>query len=288
MRASERQRASGQERPASPGNAVISPIADAPERKPPTWLEQVVAHWRGWLPYLLAAAIYGVAVWISPSYADMRQLGTLLVLAAMLGIVAIGQTLVMLIGGIDLSVSAVITFVNLVVAATVAGRDGRIWLAVLLALAIGLLVGLVNGLLIHVLRLPDIIMTLASFTILTGVALLYSGGSPKGSGSPLLGRLANGRLWRFLPYSMILWLALSAVVIFIAAPHRAGPPRLRCRAQPDGEPLRRCARRLDGDRAVRRIGSVRGDRRECSSRGTPGRASSAAATTISSSRSPLW
>ena len=49
--------------------------------------------------YVLAAAIYGVAVWISPSYADMRQLGTLLVLAAMLGIVAIGQTLVMLIGG---------------------------------------------------------------------------------------------------------------------------------------------------------------------------------------------
>ena len=51
------------------------------------------------------------------------------------GIVAIGQTLVMLIGGIDLSVSAVITFVNLVVAATVAGNDGRIWLAVVLAAA---------------------------------------------------------------------------------------------------------------------------------------------------------
>ena len=182
-----------------------------------------LAHWRGWLPYVLAAAIYGVAVWISPSYADMRQLGTLLVLAAMLGIVAIGQTLVMLIGGIDLSVSAVITFVNLVVAATVAGRDGRIWLAVLLALAIGLLVGVVNGVLIHVLRLPDIIMTLASFTILTGVALLYSGGSPKGSGSPLLGKLANGRLWRFLPYSMILWVVLSAVVIFVL--RRTAPGR---------------------------------------------------------------
>jgi ribose transport system permease protein len=204
-------------------NDMSSPLATAPQRELPAWLGQIGGRWRGWLPYVLAVAIYGVAVWISPSYADMRQLGTLLVLAAMLGIVSIGQTLVMLIGGIDLSVSAVITFVNLVVAATVAGNDGRIWLAVLLALASGLLVGVVNGVLIHVLRLPDIIMTLASFTILTGVALLYSGGSPKGSGSPLLGKLANGRLWHFLPYSMILWVVLSAIVIF--ALRRTAPGR---------------------------------------------------------------
>ena len=105
---------------------VPSPITTAPPRDDPAWLHYVVGHWRAWLPYVLAVAIYGLAVWISPSYADMRQLGTLLVLASMLGIVAIGQTLVMLIGGIDLSVSAVITLVNLVVAATVAGNDGRI------------------------------------------------------------------------------------------------------------------------------------------------------------------
>ncbi len=202
---------------------VSSPMTTAPRPEQAAWIEHVGARWRAWLPYVLAVAIYGIAVWISPSYADMRQLGTLLVLAAMLGIVAIGQTLVMLIGGIDLSVSAVITFVNLVVAATVAGNDGRIWLAVVLALLIGLAVGLVNGVLIHVLRLPDIIMTLASFTILTGVALLYSGGSPKGSGSPLLGKAANGRLWDFLPYSMILWIVLSAVVIFIL--RRTAPGR---------------------------------------------------------------
>ena len=183
----------------------------------------VVAHWRGWLPYVLAAAIYGVAVWISPSYADMRQLGTLLVLAAMLGIVAIGQTLVMLIGGIDLSVAAVITFVNLVVAATVAGDNGRIWLAVVYAVVIGLVVGVVNGLLIHLLRLPDIIMTLASYTILTGVALLYSGGSPKGQGSSMLSTLATGRIHRVLPYSVILWAALAALVIFIL--RRTAPGR---------------------------------------------------------------
>ena len=204
-------------------NDVPQPLASGDEPRRHAWLDHVVAHWRGWLPYVLAVAIYGVAVWISPSYADMRQLGTLLVLAAMLGIVAIGQTLVMLIGGIDLSVSAVITFVNLVVAATVAGNDGRIWLAVMLAVAIGLLVGVVNGVLIHVLRLPDIIMTLASFTILTGVALLYSGGSPKGSSSPLLGKAANGRLWDFLPYSMILWIVLSAIVIFVL--RRTAPGR---------------------------------------------------------------
>ena len=204
---------------------VSSPMTTAHRREHATWIDHVGAHWRAWLPYVLAVAIYGIAVWISPSYADMRQLGTLLVLAAMLGIVAIGQTLVMLIGGIDLSVSAVITFVNLVVAATVAGNDGRIWLAVLLALLIGLTVGLVNGVLIHVLRLPDIIMTLASYTILTGVALLYSGGSPKGQGSSMLSTLATGRIHRVLPYSVILWAALAALVISIL--RRTAPGRRR-------------------------------------------------------------
>jgi ribose transport system permease protein len=172
---------------------------------------------------VLAAAVYGVAVWISPNYAELRQLGTLLVLAAMLGIVAIGQTLVMLVGGIDLSVAAVITFVNLVVAATVAGDNSKVWVAVAFALAIGLVVGVVNGLLIHALRLPDIIMTLASYTILTGIALLYSGGSPKGQGSSWLDELATGRIHPVLPYSVILWAALSAMVIFVL--RRTAPGR---------------------------------------------------------------
>jgi ribose transport system permease protein len=208
------------------GEAEMSPARQlSATADPAPWgpLPRMAARWRAWLPYALAAAIYGVAVWISPSYADMRQLGTLLVLAAMLGIVAIGQTLVMLVGGIDLSVAAVITFVNLVVAATVAGDNSDVWIAVPVALAIGLAVGVINGVLIHALRLPDIIMTLASYTILTGVALLYSGGSPKGQGSSWLGTLATGRIRDVLPYSVFLWGALSAAVIFIL--RRTAPGR---------------------------------------------------------------
>lgn len=180
-------------------------------------------RWRVWLPYAMALAVYLTAVAVSPSYASISQLSTLLVLAALLGIVAIGQTLVILIGGIDLSVSAVITLVNLVVAGIVAGADERIWIAVLVALGIGLLAGVINGIGIHYLGLPDLIMTLASLTILTGVALLYSGGAPKGGSSPLLNHIATGRVAGAVPISFILWAVLAAVTIFVL--RRTAPGR---------------------------------------------------------------
>jgi ribose transport system permease protein len=194
--------------------------ADVPRTDGP--VRRAASRWRGWLPYAMALLVYLAAVMISPGYLDPRQLSTLLILASMLGIVAIGQTLVILLGGIDLSVSATITLVNLVVAAIVAGADANVGRAVVVALAIGLAVGVTNGVGIHLFKIPDLIMTLASFTILTGVALLYSGGAPKGDSSPLLDRLATGRLAGVLPISFVVWAVLAAATIWFLRRTTAG------------------------------------------------------------------
>lgn len=171
-------------------------------------------NWQVLVAYTVAVVLYLVAIAISPGFASVGQLSALLTLAAFLGIASIGQTLVILVFGIDLSVGAVITLVNLVVAAHVNGSDARILTAVPLALGIGAAVGLVNGLGIRLLRVPDLVMTLATMSIVTGISLLYSGGSPTGQSSPLLNTIATGNLVGFLPWSFVIWAVLAALTVF--------------------------------------------------------------------------
>jgi ribose transport system permease protein len=177
-------------------------------------IDTLKSDWRTMLAYGVALVLYLIMVAISPSFASLEQISNILNLAAFLGIVAIGQTLVILVFGIDLSVSAVITLVNLVTTAFVAGSDARTLTAIPLALAIGAAVGLVNGLGIRYLQIPDLVMTLASFTIVTGVALLYSGGAPTGQSSRLLNKLGAGDLGGILPWSFVIWAVLAALTIF--------------------------------------------------------------------------
>lgn len=185
-------------------------------------LSSVIKSWRAWLPYAVAVLLYLVAIGVSPNYASGQQFFTVLTLAAFLGIVAIGQTLVILVFGIDLSVGAVITLVNLVIADFIGGSDMRTLIAIPLALGIGAAVGLINGVGIRYLKIPDLIMTLATFSIVTGLGLLYSGGTPIGQSSDLLNTLATGRLGGVLPWSLILWVALAAITVFALRRTTAG------------------------------------------------------------------
>ncbi|WP_432535256.1 ABC transporter permease subunit [Kineococcus arenarius] len=103
------------------------------------------AQLRPVLPFITLAALYVVTVLISPGYLEAAQIGSLLQLAALLGVVAIGQALVILISGIDLSVGAVVTLVNLTTAAVLDGNDANLPLALLASLAVGAAAGLFNG-----------------------------------------------------------------------------------------------------------------------------------------------
>jgi len=171
-------------------------------------------NWHTALAYAVAVVLYLIAIAISPEFASRGQLSAILTLAAFLGIVSIGQTLVILVFGIDLSVGAIITLTNLVTAAYIDGSNARTLTAVPLTLAIGAAVGLCNGLGIRYLRVPDLVMTLATLSIVTGIALLYSGGSPTGESSELLNTLATGRVGGILPWSFIIWVIFAALTIF--------------------------------------------------------------------------
>jgi ribose transport system permease protein len=105
----------------------------------------------------------------SPNFLTERNIFNVLRTAAFLGTVAIGETFVIISGGIDLSVGSVIKLSVLVSAILMNGRPENIGVAVVATLAIGAAVGLINGLLITKVRIAPFIVTLGAYSILRGV-----------------------------------------------------------------------------------------------------------------------
>lgn len=101
----------------------------------------------------------------------LRQLSTNLILAC-------GMTMVIILGGIDLSVGSIIALTSCVSAAMVARHNLPIPVALLIGIAVGVLVGGANGLVISRTSIPAFIVTLATMNIAKGLAYVYTGGSP--------------------------------------------------------------------------------------------------------------
>ena len=133
--------------------------------------------------------------------------------AAPLGIVAAGQTLVMLTAGIDLSVASVMTAAAYVAASQSSFGSIR---AVLLALAVGLFVGLLNGIGVSIFRVQPLIMTLGTGLVISGSLLVYSL-QVSHQGPPnvpdIVRYVGSGKLLGIVPVSAILWAAIAVIVI---------------------------------------------------------------------------
>jgi fructose transport system permease protein len=134
-------------------------------------------HGKPWLSPLFLLLVTFVAFFIAtPTFLTANSMGILLQQTAVVAALAVGQTLVILTAGIDLSVGAIMVL-SMMVTATLA-KDGG--MPAILALVIGVvlatLAGLLNGLLVTRINLPPFIVTLGTLSIFTAIALLYSGG----------------------------------------------------------------------------------------------------------------
>lgn len=145
----------------------------------------------------------------APGFAQPSQIVALLRIAAFLGFVAAGQTLIILSGneGIDLSVGSVVT----VAAITVFGLNGTIGLpaAILLALSVGALVGFLNGVGIAVLGLQPLMMTLGMAGVVKGIVLVLTGGRPTGSENQSLTAFVTKPWLLGISGTVLLWLVLA-------------------------------------------------------------------------------
>ncbi|MFD5128560.1 ABC transporter permease [Streptomyces olindensis] len=168
---------------------------------------------------------------------------SLLHVAAGLGLVAVGQTLVVIGGSLDLSVAYVVSLSTLVAAETMAGDDGALLPAIGLTLAVSAAIGLVNGLLVTTARINPFIATV-------GVGLLLKGyldngyDGPAGKTAPALVQSLGYQRVGPVPLSFLLLLAVAAAAWFVLARTRFGHHLFA----------------VGGDPEVARLSGVRGSR----------------------------
>ncbi|QBI53594.1 ABC transporter permease [Streptomonospora litoralis] len=165
----------------------------------------------------VAVLLWAVAALVSPAFASWDQFVTLMTVASFLGVIAIGQTLVIIAGGegIDLSVGATATLAAIVASRFMDGSNDGFVVAVLLALGACCVVGVVNAVGVLVFRVPPLVMTLGMIAVVAGFIRLYTGGRPEGSAAPLLRTLVSGDTVAGIPGVLWLWLGLSALVIWL-------------------------------------------------------------------------
>ena len=128
---------------------------------------------------LMAVILLGCVImsFLSPVFASIRNIENVLQSATIIAVVAIGQTFVILVSGIDLSVASVLVLSSVLAVGLVEFQGWSPTLAISVALLTGLGIGLVNGIAVTKLRIPALIATLATMTIARGLAYIYSGGT---------------------------------------------------------------------------------------------------------------
>ncbi len=129
--------------------------------------------------WIVLVGLIIVASLVSDVFLTQRNLTVILKQAAPLGILAVGETIVLLTGGIDLSVASIMATTSIFAAGISNGSDENIGLVILLCLALAALVGFVNGLLVTKLKIPPFIATLGMILVVQGIRFVYTGGTPE-------------------------------------------------------------------------------------------------------------
>lgn len=125
-------------------------------------------------PFITAAmflALYGVLVVVSPVAGSPFLINNFVVLMSPLAIAAVGTTLVLVLGGFDLSVAGTISLSNVVAATVMQQNVTNVWGVAAGVVALGAAIGMVNGVLVSMLALPSLGVTLATNIVLAGIAL---------------------------------------------------------------------------------------------------------------------
>ncbi|MGK9232074.1 ABC transporter permease [Inquilinus limosus] len=175
-----------------------------------TRLPAILRH-KAVLAWLVVAAVWIAASLLTRGFGAYGHLRYLLELAAVIGLVAAGQTLVVIGGGIDLAVGAVITVTAILLPLLSVAWDptGVAGVAATLLVAAG--IGFLNGLGIAALRVHPLIMTLAMATLLQGLLVIVAGGSAVTVRNPVVEWLGSARP-AGVPVGILLWLVVSAGV----------------------------------------------------------------------------
>lgn len=164
-----------------------------------------------WL-WLATAFLLFMSWLIRPDYIQPSNLLRLFRQAVPFGFIAIGQTLAILTGRTDLSVQSVTVFSGMIASTIIMGNDANLIPAFLQVAALTVTFGIINGLGIVKLGINPFVMTLGTGIMLDGLTLVFTGGATKGTSCPILSYIGTGRVFNFMPVSILIWIVAIIIV----------------------------------------------------------------------------
>jgi ribose transport system permease protein len=174
-----------------------------------TPLRQFSEQYPALLALILAVLLFLVGGIIDPGFVNTNQAINIVRLAAFLGIIAAGQTLIIISGneGIDLSVAGIVTLSAILVYRFTDGQDSLMLPTLALALGVGTVIGAINGLGIIVLNIPPLVMTLGMAGVIQGTILVVTQGNLIGDTPPLLVDMVSN-----FAVLMVIWIVLALLI----------------------------------------------------------------------------
>ena len=152
----------------------------------------------------------------SSSFLSPEYLLQQLKVASFLGVIASGMMLVILLGHIDLSVPWTVCVGAMMACAAAAYGSVGVALAIPFGILCGVMIGIVNGIGVAYLRIPSMIVTLATNVVAQGLMVVYTGGfSPQDSAPPSVRWLATGFAIPGIPNAILVWIAVGAATVFV-------------------------------------------------------------------------
>jgi ribose transport system permease protein len=165
--------------------------------------------------FAAAIALFVIGDILTPGFASGSGIQQILQVSSFVGIVAAGQTFVILIGGIDLSVPWVMNGAAILMVAVANGSDSALAIGIAAALAFGILCGVVNGLGIALVGVPAVVMTLGMNGIIQGLSLgvthgLTCSGCTKPPPTALINAMTGKTLG--IDTSLLIWVVVIVIV----------------------------------------------------------------------------
>jgi ribose/xylose/arabinose/galactoside ABC-type transport system permease subunit len=139
------------------------------------------------------------------------------------GLLAVGMTFVLITGGIDLSVGAILSLSAIVGCSFI--QEGSPYppiVCILIAVSIGLVFGLLNGVLVAVAKVPAFIVTLGTQLAAAGLALVFNNGSPIPGLKESYNIIGAGKLFNVIPFPIIIFLIVLCIGAFVLKKTRYG------------------------------------------------------------------
>ena len=162
------------------------------------------------LPLIGLVVVSGLMGFASDNFFSVDNLLNVLRQVSIVGILAVGMSFVILTGGIDLSVGAVMALAGTIAAGLMVNMGLPGWVGLLAGVGLGIVLGIFNGILVAWGRMPAIIVTLATMGMARGFGLLYSGGYPISGLPSWISWFGIGRIG-IIPVPVILMFVIYAL-----------------------------------------------------------------------------